>query len=244
MVFVCIENLIMSNAYFSFKQFTVYHDRCAMKVGTDGVLLGAWADVSDSKHILDVGTGTGLISLMLAQRSDALITAIDIDESAINQAKDNVLVSPWKDRISVKKIDVNEYVESHAFDVIVSNPPYFIDSLKCVNEQRNKARHTDTLSAVQLVGKVADLLSSNGRFSLIIPFEQSADIIRMAEEVGMYPSRHTAVITRPGLLPKRSLLEFRKDKCVCQSTELIIELDRHVYTDEYIALTKDFYLKM
>lgn len=234
----------MSNAYFSFKQFTIYHDRCAMKVGTDGVLLGAWTDVSDSKCILDIGTGTGLISLMLAQRSDALITAIDIDESAIEQARENILSSPWKNRVFVKVSDIKDYSEFNRFDVIVSNPPYFIDSFKCVDGQRNTARHTDTLSANQLVEKVAKLLSSDGRFSIIIPFEQTEDIICLAERVGMYPSRHTSVITRPGLAPKRSLLEFRMDKCNCQTTELTIELERHVYTDEYIALTKDFYLKM
>ena len=235
----------MPNPYFAFKQFTVRHDRCAMKVGTDGVLLGAWTDLSHSRRILDIGTGTGLIALMLAQRCmDARITAIDLDSAAVEQAQENIQASPWKDRIEALQQDICTYPPNGTFDTIVSNPPYFIDSLKCPDGQRSTARHTDTLDADRLIGKVSELLTSDGRFSIILPAEQTEDLIRVAGEKGLHPSRQTWVITRPGLSPKRILMEFRKIPVTLQPDELVIELERHVYSEEYIALTKEFYLKM
>ena len=235
----------MSNPFFTFKQFTIRHDRCAMKVGTDGVLLGAWTDVSHSCRLLDIGTGTGLIALMLAQRCPkASITAIDIDAEAVEQARENVLLSPWSDRVEVALQDICKYLTDKHFDTIVSNPPYFIDSLKCPNDQRNTARHTDTLDAERLLESVARLLTDDGRFSIILPAEQTDLLIQTAYAQGLYPSRKTAVITRPGLSPKRILMEFQKTKEAFQPDELIIELERHVYSEGYIALTKDFYLKM
>lgn len=235
----------MPNPYFAFKQFTVRHDRCAMKVGTDGVLLGAWTDLSHSRRILDIGTGTGLIALMLAQRCmDARITAIDLDSAAVEQAQENIQASPWKDRIEALQQDICTYHPNGTFDTIVSNPPYFIDSLKCPDGQRSTARHTDTLDADRLIGKVSELLTSDGRFSIILPAEQTEDLIRVAGEKGLHPSRQTWVITRPGLSPKRILMEFRKIPVMLQPDELVIELERHVYSEEYIALTKEFYLKM
>ena len=235
----------MPNPYFAFKQFTVRHDRCAMKVGTDGVLLGAWTDLSHSRRILDIGTGTGLIALMLAQRCmDARITAIDLDSAAVEQAQENIQASPWKDRIEALQQDICTYPPNGTFDTIVSNPPYFIDSLKCPDGQRSTARHTDTLDADRLIGKVSELLTSDGRFSIILPAEQTEDLIRVAGEKGLHPSRQTWVITRPGLSPKRILMEFRKIPVTLQPDELVIELERHVYSEEYIALTQEFYLKM
>ena len=235
----------MPNPYFAFKQFTVRHDRCAMKVGTDGVLLGAWTDLSHSRRILDIGTGTGLIALMLAQRCmDARITAIDLDSAAVEQAQENIQASPWKDRIEALQQDICTYPPNGTFDTIVSNPPYFIDSLKCPDGQRSTARHTDTLDADRLIGKVSELLTSDGRFSIILPAEQTEDLIRVAGEKGLHPSRQTWVITRPGLSPKRILMEFRKIPVTLQPNELVIELERHVYSEEYIALTQEFYLKM
>lgn len=235
----------MGNPFFKFKKFTVCHDCCAMKVGTDGVLLGAWTDVSHSGRILDIGTGTGLIALMLAQRCPAAtITAIDIDRDAILQAMGNVKSSPWNQQITPIQVDVCSYTSDALFDTIVSNPPYFIDSLKCPDGQRNLARHTDTLDATRLLAKVKELLTLEGRFSIVLPADQSETFVQIAEREGLYLSRHTAVVTRPGLSPKRSLMEFCKIKGGFQSDELVIELERHVYSQEYIALTKDFYLKM
>ena len=235
----------MANPFFTFKQFTIRHDRCAMKVGTDGVLLGAWTDVSHSCRILDIGTGTGLIALMLAQRCpQASITAIDIDAEAVEQAHENILSSPWKDRVEVLLQDICTFPSDQKFDTIVSNPPYFIDSLKCPNDQRNTARHTDTLDAERLLESVARLLTDDGRFSIILPSEQTDLLIQTAYAQGLYPSRQTAVITRPGLSPKRILMEFQKTKEAFQPDEIIIELERHVYSEGYIALTKAFYLRM
>ena len=235
----------MPKPYFTFKQFTIYHDRCAMKVGTDGVLLGAWTNLKNANRILDVGTGTGLIALMLAQRTrDAKITAIDIDADAVGQAKENVLASLWKDRVEVALQDVCTYVPDGLFDIIVSNPPYFVNSLKCPDGQRTTARHTDSLDANRLIGKVTELLAPEGCFSLILPADQTNELLRIAEENGLYPSRITRVITRPSLPPKRVLVEFRKTTQICKETELVVELDRHVYSEDYIVLTKDFYLKM
>ena len=235
----------MANPFFTFKQFTIRHDRCAMKVGTDGVLLGAWTDVSHSCRLLDIGTGTGLIALMLAQRCpQAYITAIDIDAEAVEQARENVLLSPLSDRVEVALQDICKYLTDKHFDTIVSNPPYFINSLKCPNDQRNTARHTDTLDAERLLESVARLLTDDGRFSIILPAEQTDLLIQTAYAQGLYPSRQTAVITRPGLSPKRILMEFQKTKEAFQPDEIIIELERHVYSEGYIALTKDFYLRM
>ena len=235
----------MPNPFFKFKQFTIHHDRCAMKVGTDGVLLGAWVNLSNSQHILDIGTGTGLIALMMAQRCKASsITAIDIDEEAVNQANENIQASPWKEQVKAVQQDICSYQPNVLFDTIVSNPPYFINSLKSSDAQRNTARHTDSLSAEDLMRKSAELLTEEGHFSIILPTEQIEELIQIGERVGLYPSRRTNVITRPGLLPKRTLMEFCKRNTSYPTDELIVELDRHVYSEEYIALTRDFYLKM
>lgn len=235
----------MPNPFFAFKQFTIRHDRCAMKVGTDGVLLGAWTDLTGSSRILDIGTGTGLIALMLAQRcAQAQVTALDIDPDAVSQAQENIQASPWQERVGALLQDIRTYHPDTLFDTVVSNPPYFVDSLKCPDGQRNTARHTDTLSLEGLVGKVAELLTLDGRFSLVLPFEQTENLVRLAAEYGLHPSRQTSVVTRPGLPPKRTLMEFRRTPVALQSDELVIELDRHVYSEEYIALTRDFYLKM
>ena len=239
------QEKIMPNPFFAFKKFIIHHDRCAMKVGTDGVLLGAWADIQHSRRILDVGTGTGLIAFMLAQRCEkARIIAIDIDADAVSQARENIADSPWKDRVEAILQDICSYAPEERFDTIVSNPPYFIDSLECPDNQRTLARHTTTLNTERLLEKVAELLLDDGLFSLILPTDQTDHLIRIAANKGLYLSHYTAVVTRPGLLPKRALMEFRKTEGLCKTDELIIELDRHVYSEDYIALTKDFYLRM
>lgn len=234
----------MPNPYFSFKRFTVYHDKCAMKVGTDGVLLGAWTNVNTSQKILDIGTGSGLVALMLAQRCEASITAIDIDSEAVEQAQINIDSSNWKNRMEVLHIDLCKFSPQSQYDTIVSNPPYFIDSLKCNDNQRNTARHNDTLTSEQLFENVSRILCPKGEFSLILPFEQTESAISTGEKYGLHPTRHTRVITRPGLPPKRSLLAFKKHPEEYIPQDLVIELERHVYSEEYIALTKEFYLKM
>lgn len=236
----------MPNPYFKFKQFTVFHDRCAMKVGTDGVLLGAWAQVAEAKNVLDIGTGTGLIALMIAQRSHALITAIDIDEDAVEQAKENVASSPWGERISVCRKNVKEMQpqQDGGFDVIVSNPPYFVENVGCPDDRRHAARHADGLTFRELLSAVSGLLSDDGIFSVIIPTDAVDSFTVIAAEFHLYQQRKTLVHTKPGAIPKRTLLVFGRNVCACETTHLIVELERHVYSPEFITLTKDYYLNM
>lgn len=236
----------MSNPFFQFKQFTVWHDKCAMKVGTDGVLLGAWTSVQDAHRILDIGTGTGLIALMLAQRSlpDARIVALEIDEAAAGQAFGNVAQSPWKGRISVLQKDFKLYQSLDKFDVIVSNPPYFIDSLGCPDQQRNAARHNDSLTYETLLQGVAKLLSKEGAFTMVIPADVAEQVKEIAVAYDLYAARQLNVITKPGGSPKRILITFSFDKKDCFVEELLTELARHQYSEEYRILTGEYYLHL
>lgn len=236
----------MSNSYFQFKQFTVWHDKCAMKVGTDGVLLGAWAPIENANRILDVGTGTGLVALMLAQRSslDTNIIALEIDDSAVEQAKENVERSPWKERIEVVKGDFVSYCSSVKFDAIVSNPPYFVDSLGCPGQQRNVARHNDSLTYERLFLGVSSLLTKEGTFTIVIPTDVADRVKLIAAMQNLYAVRQLYVITKPGGPSKRTLINFSFAEQECIVDHLLIELSRHQYSEEYIALTRDFYLRM
>lgn len=235
----------MSNSSFQFKQFTVWHDRCAMKVGTDGVLLGAWAPVENYKRILDVGSGTGLISLQLAQRNaQADITAIEIDEAAAGQACENVARSPWADRIHVVCCDFRNFQSETRFDLIVSNPPYFMDALKCPEEQRRVARHTGELNYELLFHQSSGLLEEQGSVSVIIPAEVEKTVIDTAWKYKLFPHSRLRVYTKPGKPCRRVLLSFGFGEKECADKELCIETVHHQYTSQYIALTKDFYLKM
>lgn len=235
----------MPNSCFKFKQFTIYHDKCAMKVGTDGVLLGAWAPVDEIKQILDVGAGTGLIALQLAQRNQqARITTIEIDEAAAEQAKENIAASPWADRIEVICNDFRYYQPEKRFDLIVSNPPYFIDALKCPDEQRRMARHVGGLNYELLFRNSVHLLSNEGLVSIIIPAEVEREVVDTAWNYSLYPHNRVHVYTKPGKPCRRVLITFGFQKKVCKEENLCIEVEHNQYTPEYIALTRDFYLKM
>lgn len=236
----------MSSPYFRFKKFTVFHDLCAMKVGTDGVLLGAWSKVEGHSSVLDVGTGTGLIALMLAQRADVMVDAIDIDASACIQATKNIQDSIFADKIKVHHMSFTQYIgfSGKKYDLIVSNPPYFSQSLKCPDGKRALARHNDSLSLSALLDGCSKLMADEGRVSLILPYDASTEIDYITKEKGLLVTRKTEVIPIPGALPKRILIELAKQVAVCCSNQLVIEESRHQYTPEYIALTKDFYLKM
>lgn len=238
----------MSNPFFQFKQFTIRHDKCAMKVGTDGVLLGAWAGIESCNRILDIGTGTGLIAMMLAQRSKAVIDAIDIDAEACLQAQENAESSPFAERIKIRHSALSDFAQTDTglYDLIVSNPPYFVDSLKCPDQKRNTARHTDTLTLEDLLQDSRKLLAPQGRIALILPYdlkERLADCIRTQN---LFLSKETSVIPVPGAEPKRLLAELTAEPPVFPTffSQLTIEIARHQYTDEYVSLTKDFYLKM
>jgi len=237
----------MSNPYFRFKQFTVFHDKCAMKVGIDGVLLGVWAPIGDAKNLLDIGTGTGLIALMLAQRSSAMITAIDIDQDAVYQAGQNVLNSPWKDRVAVQRSSLQEFAanEADTFDLIVSNPPYFVNSLKNPDKNRTTARHTDSLPHEELINDSLKLLSAEGRLCIILPVNEGLQCVDFALSKGLFCSKLVKVFPKPGVTAKRLLLEFGFTKADTVVSELVIETEeRHHYSTEFSVLAKDFYLKL
>ncbi len=235
---------------FKFKQFTIHQDRCAMKVGTDGVLLGAWANCTNATNILDIGTGTGLISLMIAQRNNKCnIDAIEIDYDAAHQASENTQSSPFSNRINIIHSSIQEFNNSKLYSLIVSNPPYFVNSLRNPDLQRSTARHTDSLTFEELISNSSKLLADEGTFCVIIPHDKAEDFISISSNHNLYPKRFTHVFsTIESIDPKRALLEFIKtDKTTSTDTlheNIIIEISRHVYTPEYIALTHDFYLKM
>ena len=249
----------MASACFRFKQFTVWHDRCAMKVGTDGVLLGAWCPVdsraSSSKSsksfkgfkVLDVGTGSGLIALMLAQRIEgAQITTIDIDAGAVEQAKYNFSVSPWSDRLECYQQALQELEGEGIYDLIVSNPPYFQDSLKNPDSQRAMARHTDTLSYEELLKHSARLLTQEGILALVLPIEAEQQIIALAQIYGLYPTHITHVYPKPGKAAKRILIAFSPSPLAYRLSpiaySLTLESETAPRSEAYKELTKEFYL--
>ncbi|MFV8441143.1 tRNA1(Val) (adenine(37)-N6)-methyltransferase [Flavobacterium sp. LB2P44] len=234
---------------FSFKQFSIQQDRCAMKIGTDGVLLGAWTPIkNDPFSILDIGAGTGVIALMLAQRSNAeQIDALEIDDQAYEQAVDNFENSPWSDRLFCFHAGLDEFVEEpeDEYDLIVSNPPFYTDDYKSENEKRDLARFANAMPFEDLIEAAALLLSENGIFSVIIPFKEEKNFLAIAAAFELYPLKITRVKGTPATEIKRSLLAFsRNENTSITIDELIIETSRHQYTTEYIELTKDFYLKM
>lgn len=281
----------MSSPFFRFKQFTVWHDRCAMKVGTDGVLLGAWCPLPITKYplpnsaasnspqgilyprILDIGTGSGLIALMLAQRLSSqspiannlyTIDAIDIDADAVAQAQYNFEQSPWSAQLhahhstlqdwspSLQRSDLQvkrssseaNFKRSNLYSLIVSNPPYFQDSLKNPNAQRATARHTDTLSYAELIAHSARLLQEDGILALVLPIEAEQEILTLATDHGLHPTHITYVHSKPGKPAKRLLIALSpiSDSRRPMTDTMYIESENAPRSDEYKELTKDFYL--
>lgn len=235
---------------FKFKNFTIQQDRCAMKIGTDGVLLGAWASLGNHPFsILDIGTGTGIIALMMAQRSSAeLIDALEIDEDAYEQAVENFENSDWGDRLFCYHAAFDEFVEEmqeeEKYDLIISNPPFYSDEYTSGNAQRDQARFADALPFEELLQGVSLLLSEEGKFNVIIPKKEEETFLKIAEQNHLFPHRITRVKGDVNSEVKRSLMEFGFEKKELNPTELTIENSRHNYTPEYIELVKDFYLKM
>ena len=234
---------------FQFKQFSIEQDRCAMKIGTDGVLLGAWTPIENNPFsILDIGTGTGVIALMLAQRSNAeQIDALEIDEEAYEQSVDNFENSTWSGRLFCFHAGLDEFVEEpeDEYDLIVSNPPFYTEDYKTESEQRDTARFQDAMPFEDLIEAADLLLSENGVFSVIIPFKEENAFLALAKEFELHPLKITRVKGTPTTVVKRSLLAFgRNENLDLIINELVIETARHIYTKEYIELTKDFYLKM
>lgn len=239
----------MATPYFKFKQFTVWHNKCAMKVGTDGVLLGALAPLDSATAVLDVGTGTGLIALMLAQRArqaaiNTHITALELDTDAALQATENVVRSPWPNDITVLESDYKTFESTTKFDLIVSNPPYFVNALKSPSANRTQARHTDTLSFEDLIGKSRELLTEDGILGVIIPTDATNRFQAICADESLHLIRKVTIITTPGAKSKRIVLFFSPKPRNLKEEMLLIELERHKYSEDYINLTKEFYLKM
>ena len=236
----------MSNNYFCFKQFAVVQDNTAMKVGTDGVLLGAWCSCAGAQRVLDVGTGTGLIAMMVAQRSEAQVSAVEIDSLACVDAVGNFGNCPWDDRIELFNLPIQEFADDcqDRFDLIVSNPPFFSNSLKAPSAGRALARHDDTLPVADLFNCAVRLLTDNGRISVIIPADRLDDYDSEAALHGLRPVRRAMVRPNPNTPFHRAMVEYGYGESYTTSEIISIETEEHgVYSPEYIALTRDFYLK-
>jgi len=233
---------------FQFKQFSIKQDKTAMKIGTDGVLLGAWCTIENNPNsILDIGTGTGLIAMQLAQRTNAeAIDAIEVEENAYEQAFNNFENSSWGDRLFCYHASLAEFIEEidERYDLIVVNPPFYTDEFETKNDARNASRFTTSLSFRELLYSVSKLLSKNGVFSVIIPFKEESSFIILAEKENLFPIKITRVRGNINSQIKRSLIEFSFQKAITNVSELTIEIKRHQYTKEYIDLVSEFYLKM
>ncbi|UYW01301.1 methyltransferase [Flavobacterium agricola] len=237
---------------FQFKQFSIQQQRTAMKVGTDGVLLGAWVPLINNPYtVLDIGAGTGVISLMVAQRApEAQIDAVEIDEAAYEECVDNFENSPWKDRVFCYHADLEEFAdefyeeEEEEYDLIVSNPPFYSENYSSGDAQRDQARFQEAMPFDLLIESAQALLSDNGILAVVIPHKEEENFIALCASVNLFPLKITRVKGTPTAEIKRSLLAFTRIDQQPLVDELVIELERHVYTDAYKALTHEFYLKM
>jgi len=238
----------MANQPFEFKHFSIHQDKTAMKVGTDGVLLGAWTEIDPEVFsILDIGAGTGVISLMMAQRCQAeLIDAIELNDEAYEQTVENFERSDWGDRLFCYHASLKEFQDEieDKYDLIISNPPFYTSTYKELPNDRAMARHTESLPFNELLYGVSKLLAKKGSSSFIIPFSEEGNFILIAEENNLYPNRITRVKGNQNTPFKRSLIQFSFVEGEIVESELIIEEDRHKYTPEYSELVEDFYLRM
>lgn len=232
---------------FTFKQFFVAHDRCAMKVGTDGVLLGAWAPVINAKYALDIGSGSGLIALMLAQRNETLrVDAVELDALAAEQANDNFTGSQWSERLSVINQDIIEFSEKseNKYDLIVSNPPYFEPAVSCRDEKRDQARYTSTLTHEVLLECAKNCLSEAGIFCLVLPYDIGIKVEKIGIESGWFSAYHIDIKDKKETENHRVLLGLKRKECSTKNATLILKEGlKNEYTAEFQKLIRDFYLK-
>jgi len=235
----------MANNHFIFKQFTIFQDKSAFKVGTDGVILGASADIGGVRNILDIGSGTGLISIMLAQRCNAVITAIEPDMESYIQTCENVNHCNWNERIKVENVSLQKFNPGlDKFDLIVTNPPYFSDSLKNPDPRKAAARHNDLLSSEELLEGVYRLLTENGHLQIILPYVEGNIFIAEASKYRLFCNNILKIKPLPTSEIRRLILTFSRIQMKPVESFLTIEYGRrHEFTEEYINLTKDFYLK-
>lgn len=234
-----------SRREFKFKRFTIRDDKCALKLGTDAVILGAWTTVKNNGSKFDIGTGCGILAMMLAQRSTGTIDAIDIHLPSVTQANKNFKNSPWIERMQVIHSSLQKFsaTSENKYDLIISNPPYFENDLKSPNELKNMSRHNDQLPFSELISGVNILLKPTGKFSLILPSSASIRFENEANLQHLYCQRETIVFPKPDKKPNRILLEYGKKPVISKaSTSLTIRNIDNSYTKEYIELTQDFYL--
>lgn len=231
---------------FRFKQFTIHDDQCAMKVGTDGVLLGAWVNTDQAQTVLDIGTGSGMIALMLAQRAlnTVVIDAIEIESTCAQQAMQNVASSPWADRINVYHSALQDFAINKTYDLIVSNPPYFQNSMLPPNTSRANARHANTLPLHHLISCVRSLLADGGRLAVVLPFKEGKGFISLASIEGLYCIRECSFFSRKGKKQERWLLEFAREPQLTQKEELVLHGNGETWSEDYQRLTRAFYLKL
>lgn len=236
-----------TNLTFRFKQFTVHHDRCTMKVGTDAVLLGAWAATREGTSLLDIGTGSGVIALMLAQRTPATakIDAVEVEADDAAQARENISHSPWPHKIVVHQLPVQSFDPGKLYNVIVSNPPYFVNSQPPPDQRRVHARHTVLLDFDTLIHTVVRLLSPAGRFSIILPYTEGLDFLARTHGL-LYCTRRWSFRARHEKPVERWLLEFAKHPDSCEEGEIVLydETDKQEWSQDYKTLTREFYLKL
>lgn len=243
-------------AGFQFKQFSVRHDRCAMKVGTDSILFGAWANIDQVRSVLDMGCGSGLLALMIAQRltqrltesdSDYQITAIEIELNAAQQAKENAQQSPWTQRIRVVNRDLITFAANGQlrFDLIIANPPYFETGVDCRDDMRETARYINTSSGhLQWLQLAEKMLNPQGRIAFVLPYVAAENLLQQLEQTALYCNRRTEVITKQGKAPQRLLLEFSFNESAVQENQIVVYQPDNQYHPDFIALTRDFYLKL
>jgi tRNA1Val (adenine37-N6)-methyltransferase len=235
------------NNCFEFKKFKIHQEKSAMKVNTDGVLLGAWTNLEGAETVLDVGAGTGLISLMIAQRSDAKITGIEIEKNAADEAGQNVQNSNWSNRISIQHISFQDFVSvaQNTFDVIVSNPPFFSNGVKNTNPHLSMARHNHLLPFADIIAGAKKLLGENGILALILPSDSAKEFIEKARKESLFLNRLTEVKPFPDREPNRFLMEFGKEVLVLHKTLMsVFDDSRTCYSEEFKKLARDFYLKL
>jgi len=237
----------MANTWFQFKQFTIYQDKCSHKVGTDSILLGSWVNLDNVTKAFDIGSGCGILSLMIAQRNpNVKIFGVEIDNDSFNQALVNINQSPWADRISILNTSLQKFGKNrYKYDLIITNPPYFINSLPSPNSNRNIARHAHTLTLHEIIHFTQNHLEPNGRLALIIPTQQFRYFKEIVTIKNFFIYRITKVFPNYNKDSHRMLIECGKEKRGFEYDELVIESNqRHVYTKKYAELTKDFYLNI
>jgi tRNA1Val (adenine37-N6)-methyltransferase len=234
-----------SGSHFRFKQFTIAHDRTPHKVGTDGVLLGAWAAVQDTNEILEIGTGSGVIALILAQRTSTKthIDAVELDRNSAEQASDNVAASPWPTKVSVHHSSIQFFQSPKKYDLVISNPPFFVNSTRSPENERTNARHTGELTFDELIDVALKFLNGDGRLAIILPTTEATLFIEKAAEKNLYCQKKCEVQSRNHKPIERILLEFGLKPAQILAGNLVIHGLRDEWSEEYVNLTKDFYLK-